>query len=116
MLNNSDAALANLAIFTVGQYSQPEYRFDQVELILSKLSTTDQNTILGLELGSVCKVVFTPNGVGSQIVKYGAVIAISHQVDLTQHRVVIGLGTLNTNVFVLDDAAFGILDSNQLGF
>lgn len=116
LLNNSDAALADLAVFTVGLYAQPEYRFDQVELILSKLGTTDQNTILGLELGSVCKVVFTPNGIGSQIVKYGAVISISHQVDLTQHRVVIGLGTLSTSVFVLDDVAFGILDTNQLGF
>ena len=116
LLSNSVADLGELAIYYVGQYSQPEYRFEQVEVILSQLSVTDQNTLLGLDLGSVCKVVFTPNGVGSPIEKYAKVISIAHNSNTLEHRMSIGLGTLAANSFVLDDVGFGILDVNVLGW
>jgi simple sugar transport system permease protein len=88
----------------------------EVEVILSQLSVTDQNTLLGLDLGSVCKVVFTPNGVGSPIEKYAKVISIAHNSNTLEHRMSIGLGTLAANSFVLDDVGFGILDVNVLGW
>jgi len=116
LLSNSVADLGELAIYYVGQYSQPEYRFEQVEVILSQLSTANQNTLLGLDLGSVCKVVFTPNGVGSAIEKYAKVISIAHNSNTVEHRMSIGLGTLAANSFVLDDVGFGILDMNVLGW
>ena len=116
LLQNTDDALAVLATYLVGLYAQPEYRFDQVELILSKLGTTDQNTILGLELGSVVKVQFTPNGIAPAISKYARVISINHTASLVEHRVVLGLGTLNATLFQLNDAAFGILDTGTLAF
>ena len=116
LLSNSVADLGELAIYYVGQYSQPEYRFEQVEVILSQLSVTDQNTLLGLDLGSVCKVVFTPNGVGSPIEKYAKVISIAHNSNTLEHRMSIGLGTLAAYSFVLDDVGFGILDVNVLGW
>ena len=116
LLHNSDAALVNLATYLVGQYAQPEYRFDQVEIILSQLGSTDAATILGLELGSVVKVLFTPNGISPAISKYARVISVAHQASLVEHRVVLGLGTLNATLFQLDDVAFGILDSGTLAF
>jgi hypothetical protein len=116
LLHNTDAAAAVLATYLVGQYAQPEYRFEQVELILSNLTTTDQNTILGLDLGSVVKVQFTPNGIAPAISKYARVISINHSAWLTEHRVVLGLGTLNATLFQLDDVAFGILDTGTLAF
>jgi hypothetical protein len=116
LLSNSVADLGQLATYYVGQYSQPEYRFEAVEVILSQLSTANQNILLGLDLGSVCKVVFTPNGVGSAIEKYAKVISINHNSNTTEHRMTIGLGTLAANSFVLDDVGFGILDVNVLGW
>jgi len=116
LLLNTDSDAALLATYTVGLYAQPEYRFDQVEIIVSNLSTANQNTILGLELGSVVQVIFTPNKVGSAITKYAKIIAINHTVSLTEHRVVLGLGTLTTTSFILDDVGFGNLDSNNLGW
>jgi hypothetical protein len=116
LLNNTDAALTDLATYTVAQYSQPEYRFEQVELIVSQQTTTNQNLLLDLDLGSICKVVFTPNGIGSAISKYAKIISINHNVDLVEHRMVIGLGTLTITGFQLDDVAFGNLDSNYLGY
>lgn len=116
LLQNTDAALGVLATYFVSLYAQPEYRFDQVEIILSQLEATDQAKILGLELGSVVKVVFTPNGVAPAIEKYARVISIGHTASLVEHRVVLGLGTLNATLFQLDDVAFGILDSGTLAF
>jgi hypothetical protein len=116
LLQNTDAALVPLATYYVSLYAQPEYRFEQVEIILSQLSLVDQNKILGLDLGSVVQVQFTPNGIAPAITKYAKVIAISHTASLVDHKVVLGLGTLNTDVFVLSDAAFGILDTGRLSF
>lgn len=116
LLQNTDEALGVLATYYVSLYAQPEYRFDQVEIILSQLATVDQTKILGLELGSVVKVVFTPNGVAPAIEKYARVISIGHTASLVEHRVVLGLGTLNATLFQLDDVAFGILDTGTLAF
>ena len=116
LLQNTDEALVPLATYYVSTYAQPEYRFEQVELILSQLSSVDQAKILGLDLGSVVQVQFTPNGIAPAISKYARVISISHTTSLVEHRVVLGLGTLNATLFQLDDAAFGILDLGTLAF
>jgi len=116
LLQNSDAALANLATYLVTVYSQPEFRFEQVEIVLNQISTAQQNTILGLEIGSVCQIKFTPNGIAPTISKYAEVIAVSHQVSLTEHRVTLGFQTLDASFFVLDDPVFGLLDSNILAY
>jgi len=116
LLQNSDAALANLATYLVTAYSQPEFRFEQVEIVLNQIYTAQQNTILGLEIGSVCQIKFTPNGIAPTISKYAEVIAISHQVSLTEHRVTLGFQTIDVSFFVLDDPVFGLLDSNILAY
>lgn len=116
LLLNSDSRLAEFGNYLLGQYNAPEYRFDQVDVLFSQLSTTDQNTLLGLELGSICRVDFTPNGISPAISKYGRVIAINHQASPIEHRMTIGLGTLVGATFVLDDTAFGILDTGILAF
>ena len=116
LLQNTDAALVELATYYVSLYAQPEYRFDQVEIILSQLSLVDQNKILALDLGSAVQVQFTPNGVAPAITKFARVISIGHSASLVDHKVVLGLGTLNATLFQLDDVAFGILDTGTLAF
>lgn len=116
LLQNTDAALVELATYLVSLYAQPEYRFDQVEVILSQQTLTDQGKILGLELGSVVQIKFTPNGVAPAIDRYARVISVGHNANLVEHRVVLGLGTLNATLFQLDDVAFGILDTGTLAF
>jgi hypothetical protein len=116
LLQNSDTALANLATYLVSVYSQPEFRFEQVEIAMNQISTANQNTILGLEIGSICKIVFTPNGIAPSISKYAEVIGINHAISLTDHRVTLGFQTLDVSFFVLDDPVFGLLDSNVLAY
>jgi hypothetical protein len=116
LLQNTDDALVELATYYVTLYAQPEYRFDQVEIILSQLSLVDQNKILALDLGSAVQVQFTPNGIAPAITKFARVISIGHSASLVDHKVVLGLGTLNATLFQLDDVAFGILDTGTLAF
>lgn len=116
LLHNTDAALANLAAYLVNQYSQPEFRFDEVEIDLTRLNTADQNTILGLEIGSVCRIKFTPNGISPAISKYAEIIAINESSSLTQDIVTLGFQTLDLGLFILDDSAFGLLDYNSIGY
>jgi hypothetical protein len=117
LLMNSDEQVEDLAVFLANKYSQPEYRFDAVEIILDDLSLANQNKVLNLELNDVVKVKFTPNGIGPAIQQYAEIININHRADLQIHRVTLGLARLDFLYFILDDPTFGRLDAdNTLGF
>ena len=113
---NSDTDLAEFAVNQVALYSEPEYRFSNVEIVLEKLSTVDQDKILGLDIGDICSVSFTPNAVAPQIVRYVEVREISHMVDVQMYRVGLGFNELKYAPLVLDDAVFGKLDVGTLSW
>lgn len=108
--------LDGLANYVVAKYGQPEYRFDGVVINLDSLGTTDRASALGIELGDVVEIVFTPNNIGSPINKYGQVVAIEHAKDPGQHNIRFGLAAADFASLVLDDIVFGKLDTNTLGF
>ena len=113
--NASD--LGEMAVFFASKFAQPEYRFESVEVIVDQLPTVQQADILGLELGSVVKIVFTPNGIAPAIEKYAEIIRIDHAITITNHVVSLGFATLDFTLFVLDDPEFGKLDAtNALAF
>lgn len=116
LLMNTDEALGQLAVYLVSQYANPEYRFESVTILMSKLSESQQNSILGLEIGSICQIKFQPNKVGAVINKYAQVIGIQNQMSIDDHKVTLAFQTIDTAYFVLDDPAFGLLDYNSLGF
>lgn len=119
LLIANDEELTNLATYLAAKYSQPEYRFDSLNVRLTKQTLDNQNLVLGLELGDVVKVTFTPSGVPPAIVKYAEIIRINHSVDVAgEHIVNFGLSTVDLTYLVLDDPVFGMLDteSNVLGF
>ena len=118
LLMEKDADALELAQWYAGLYSQPEFRFNSVDILLNDLTDAEQAEILGLELGDVVKVVFTPGNpsVGPAIEKFADVIRLDNSVDSQFHRVSIGFSTLRTAFFVLDDAEFGRLNEGALGF
>jgi hypothetical protein len=109
--NGSD--LGDMAVFFASKFAQPEYRFESVEVIVDQLPTIQQAEILGLELGSVVKIVFTPNGIAPAIEKYAEIIRIDHAITITNHVISLGFATLDFTLFVLDDPEFGKLDTNN---
>jgi hypothetical protein len=116
LLMNTDADALELANYLLGQYSEPEYRFESLTVQLEALSPTDQASVLGLEIGDVAEIKFTPNNVGSQIDKYATIIRIDHEMLPMSHRITFGFQTLDFASLVLDDVEFGLLDTGRLGF
>lgn len=118
LLVNSDLQLENLATYLVALYSQPTFRFESMDVRLNDLTEAQALAVLGLEIGSVIKLTFTPSDLPPAIVKYAQVIRMTHNVNLTgEHYVTLGMNTLDFTYFVVGDAVFGRLDSdNALGF
>jgi len=115
LLGATDAQSLALANNLLDNYRDPEYRVEQLEVNLHDLDSTDQETVLGLELGSVCKVEFTPNGIGDPIERFIAVIKIDNRVTPDRHFIQFGFQEIKFLALVLDDAVFGKLDEGTLG-
>ena len=115
LLGATDQQSVDLAVYYADLYSQPEYRVEALEINMHDLSTAEQAQVLGLEIGDVCEVVFTPNGIGDPIEKYIQVIKIDHTVNPTFHKTTLGFQEIKYLYLVLDDAEFGKLDQGYLG-
>jgi len=113
MANSADVDY--LASHLVTQYQNPEFRFEAVTIDLGQISTAEANQILGLEIGQLCNIKFTPNNIAPAIQKYAEVISISHTADVNRHLVTLGFSTLDYVPFILDDTVFGRLDTGPLG-
>jgi len=111
-LLSDESQSQDLANFLVGRDDEPEYRFAQIAIDIDKLTTAQEADVFGLEIGDVIQVQLTPGNppTGDPIERYGRVIAIAHAVEPDSHFVTIGVGSVQTSLFVLDDAEFGKLD------
>ena len=116
LLLSTDAQLVELAVVYAQRYSTPEYRFETVEVGLHKLDAAEQAQMLGLELGSICKVIFTPNNIGDPIEQFLQVIRIKHSVLPQTHFMELGFQALDYAALVLDDPEFGKLDTYSLSW
>lgn len=115
LLMSTAAQVESYATAVIRKYANPEYRFETVTIAMHTLTEAQVSSILALELGSLCQIVFTPNGIAPAISKYARVIAMSESVDPIRHNVTLGFATVDYASFILDDAVFGRLDSGQLG-
>jgi hypothetical protein len=117
LLINDNTDLSNYAVFLGNKFSEPEYRFESVDLLVDELSPTQQADVLALELGDVVSIKFTPNGVAPAIEKFAEIIRIENNIDTENHVIRLGFATLEFALLVLDDSQFGKLDAgNALAF
>jgi hypothetical protein len=68
----------NLAAWQIDLYSQPQYRVEKISILLHGLEIADQQTVLGLELGDVVTVTWTPNNVGDPLTQITIIDAIEY--------------------------------------
>jgi hypothetical protein len=109
--------LETLSAYYAIKYSQPEYRFESLDVVLDEVSPADQQTILGLEISDFVTIRFTPNGIAPAIVKIAEVIRIDHDITPDAHVVSIGFATVDKGFWTLSDGIFGRLSAgNVLGF
>ena len=113
---NNDSDLIDFVVGYASLFSRPEYRFDSVTVNLHRLSPAFQGQILGLEIGDVCKIAFTPNGIPPQIVRYVEVREINHSILTDSHTVELGFDETRYAPLILDDAVFGRLDVGTLSW
>lgn len=106
----------NLALFYASKYSEPEYRFESIDIVMDQLGSVDQETILDLEIGDFVNIKFTPNGIAPAIEKLAEVIRIDNDITPMTHLVSLGFSTLDRFLLILDDAEFGKLDAGALAF
>lgn len=114
MLNGA-AEAESLADWLLTLYGVPRLRFSQLGVSLHGLTTSQQNTVLGLELGDLVTVRYTPNGVGGQIRQAAVIDSITHNIRSASHDVQFGL-SFALSALILDSSSFGVLDQNTLGF
>lgn len=105
----------NLADWQVGTHAEPTYRINGLTVALTALSSAQQASVLGLELGDVVLVSWTPNDTGPTLSQYSTVEGIEHDIVPDFHTVRFVLAQTIAG-FTLDSATFGVLDSNNLGF
>lgn len=111
-----DTEAQSLADLILARYEEPLLRIDGVEVVLNALTPAQTNDVLGLELGSLVQVKYTPSGIGDQIDQFVRLDAIEHSINAFEHRVRLSFSQGETPALVLDSAQFGILDTNTLGF
>jgi len=116
LLYSDDDQLLDLVVNYAIQYSEPEYRFESFEVKLHKLNSTDQDAVLGLELGDAVSIAFTPNGITPAIERFLEVIRISHLINPEEHIVQLGFRSIDYPPFVLGDSLFGKLGTGVLAW
>jgi hypothetical protein len=115
-LLETDTQAQSLADTIVTRYAEPLLRINGIEVILNALTPAQQAEVLGLELGSLVQVIYTPSGIGDAIDQFVALDSIEHAVDPFTHRVRLSFSQGEAPALVLDSLTFGILDTNTLGF
>jgi hypothetical protein len=103
------------ANFLVGRYSEPDYRFAQLAVDMGALTSSQKAAMFALDMGSVIQVKFTPNGIGPAIERFGLVINIGHDISPDDHIMLIGVGSLQTSLFVIGDPEFGTIGIDAPG-
>lgn len=106
----------DLANYLLNLYSQPVTRISSVTVHLhdERISEGTAGAILALDIGSVIRVVYTPNDVGTAIDKFCMVEGVDHAIDWPAHSMTLKLSNLADgfagNPFTLDSATLGLLD------
>lgn len=114
MLDGAAEAEA-LADWLLTLYGTPRLRFSTLGVNMHALSGSQQNTVLGLELGDLVLVRYTPNNIGGQISQSSVIESIQQDIGPDFHRVQFGL-SFALSTLILDSSTFGVLDQNTLGF
>jgi len=114
-LLSTQTQVEDYADFLVGRYDEPEYRFARLAVDMSNLSSAQKAQMFALDMGSVIQVKFTPNNLGDAIERYGLVINIGHSVSADEHIMTIGVGSLQTSLFVIGDSEFGTIGTDAPG-
>lgn len=109
LLLTSDAQAADLAVYLLGVYDEPDLRISSVEVNLHDKTPQQQGELLNIELQDVYKVIFTPNGIGEPFEQYAIVQGIRETIGIDFHKITYDFGSFRKFPFILDHPVYGVL-------
>jgi len=110
------ADLEKIGQLLIDSYKDPEYRFDQIEVSLEALSLAQRESLMGVELGDIVQVRFTPSNIPPEVVRAGRIISIKQSHVPNDSKIVIGLQSVQGTPFILSSELFGIIGTGTLGY
>jgi hypothetical protein len=111
-----DTQAQSLADAILARYKDPLLRIDDIEVALAAIPDSQVADVLGLELGALVRVLYTPSGIGDPIDQFVRLDAVEHTITAADHRVRLSFSQGEPPALVLDSLLFGLLDVNTLGF
>lgn len=117
LLFSTDAAALTLAQFLVGEYADPEYRFDAVRVDFAggNISTANQAIVVAVELGDTVMVKRTfATGTPASVSQEVAVQRIQHTISPIAHVIRFAMSPARiVYQLILDSATRGTLDTDN---
>lgn len=111
LLNSDVTEVLSIANLLLTTYRNPEVRFTGLSQQLTRLSTGNQNLLLGLDLTDLATVKRTyTTGSPATVTKYVLVEGISHSITANEHIITYRFGSLSQVGFILNSGIFGLLD------
>lgn len=117
LLLSSDEQSADMAEFLSGIYSTPQRRIASITILLNALTQVQRAQVARLDLADVVSVRWEPVG-ADPITQVSVVEGVSHDTSVGDvYAVTLNLSPVaQTEIFTLDDAVLGVLDSGVLAF
>jgi hypothetical protein len=113
LLSASDDQVAAIADYLLSRNAEPQVRIREVTVDLA--TTTSVPQLVGVEIGDILRVRYTPNGIGEQISQFALVEGVSHNATPQQHTITFALDRITTLPFELNSDDWGVLDTSTLG-
>jgi hypothetical protein len=114
LLTNSLDSIDAISSIYASKFSQPEYRFESVDIQLDELPPEQQQEILALDISDVVQIKFTPNNIPPASVRFGEITRIDHSVTVVSHTVRLGFASVERSPWTLSDDAFGRLSEGNI--
>lgn len=115
LILDTDSQVADIANVRLVTYKQPSMRVQSLG-VSPRANTTIYTGLIGDEIGTRITVNRRPQGVGSVISKQLLIEGVSHEIGSRTWSSTYDLSPAPLSFFILDDATFGVLDSNYLGY
>jgi hypothetical protein len=117
LLLSSSTQMTDIGAWLASIYSDPQFRLRSVRVNVHALSATQQATLLGLDIASVCTVRFWPNKKGDAYQPTSLILAIRDDLLPASHVRTFSFTDVDSRPFFkLDDSVFGVLNTDMLAF
>ena len=113
---NTDQQVVDIANARLAEYKQPALRVDSITVNPRQSASTLYPAVIGDEIGTRITVKRRPQSVGSVISKDLRIEGISHSITPDSWSTTYSLSPVTSGPFILNDNAFGVLNTNLLGY